>query len=64
MDAPAQTIEEFCHSYRICRATFYNLLKDGRGPRVMKVGSRTLVSAEAAADWRRQMEEPAAKKAA
>ena len=43
MDMQAQTVEEFCQAHRISRGTFYNLLKDGRGPRVMKVGARTLV---------------------
>ncbi|TLU71262.1 hypothetical protein [Lichenicoccus roseus] len=52
----AQTVDEFCQSHRISRATFYNLLKVGRGPAVMKVGSRTLVSDEAATAWRRRME--------
>jgi predicted DNA-binding transcriptional regulator AlpA len=54
MDAQAQTVDEFCQSHRISRGTFYNLLKDDRGPRVMKVGSRTLISTEAAIDWRRR----------
>jgi hypothetical protein len=35
---------------------FYNLLKRGDGPAIMKVGRRTLISAEAAAEWRRRME--------
>jgi hypothetical protein len=56
MDAQAQSVDEFCQSHRISRGTFYNLLKDGNGPRVMKVGGRTLISTEAAADWRRRME--------
>lgn len=56
MDANALTVDEFCRSHRISRGTFYNLLKENRGPRVMKVGTRTLVSAEAAADWRHRME--------
>ncbi|WP_212566890.1 hypothetical protein [Aromatoleum tolulyticum] len=38
---------------------FYKLMKSGHGPRIMKVGTRTLISVEAAADWRRQMEEGA-----
>lgn len=50
------TVDEFCVAHRICRATFYNLLKDGQGPAVMKVRGRTLVSDEAAAAWRRRME--------
>jgi len=56
MDQQAYTVDEFCQAHRLCRATLYNLLKRGRGPRTMKAGSRTLISIEAAADWRRQME--------
>lgn len=52
----AATVDEFCHAHRISRGTFYNLLKVGQGPAVMKVGTRTLVSCEAAAAWRRLME--------
>jgi hypothetical protein len=53
----AYTVDEFCREHRISRGTFYNLLKYGCAPRLMKVGSRTLVSSEAAADWRRLMEQ-------
>ena len=56
MNAHANTVDEFCRSHRISRGTFYNELKAGRGPRIMKVGSRTLVSEEAAAEWRRRTE--------
>jgi hypothetical protein len=55
----AATVDEFCHAHRISRGTFYNLLKTGHGPCIMKVGSRTLISAEAAVVWRRQMEHSA-----
>ncbi len=34
----------------------YDLLKKGEGPRIMTVGRRKLISNEAAADWRREME--------
>jgi hypothetical protein len=53
----AATVDEFCHAHRISRGTFYNLLKTGRGPSIMKVGARTLISADAAAIWRRRMEQ-------
>jgi excisionase family DNA binding protein len=56
MTAHAMTVDEFCQSHRISRGTFYNLLKDGRGPAVMKIGAGTRVSEEAAAAWRRRME--------
>jgi len=52
----AFTVLEFCETHRISRALFYILQREGRGPRVMKAGRRTLVSREAAADWRSRME--------
>jgi len=50
------SVEEFCQAHRICRASFYNICKAGRGPKTMKIGSRTLISVEAAATWRARME--------
>ena len=50
------SVDEFCGAHNLSRAMFYKILKEGIGPRVMRVGARTLVSEEAAADWRRQME--------
>jgi len=55
----AYSVKDFCDAYGITKVTFYKLQKEGTGPRIMKVGTRTLVSAEAAADWRRQCEEGA-----
>ena len=55
-DLDAHSVPEFCRRHRICRATFYNLRRKGLAPRVMKVGNRTLISREAAAEWRRRME--------
>jgi hypothetical protein len=52
----ASTIDEFCAAHKISRATFYNLLKIGKAPRVMVVMRRRLISDESAAAWRRQME--------
>lgn len=53
------SVKTFCEAHNITKVTFYKLLKDGFGPRIMKVGSRTLISLEAASDWRRQMEDGA-----
>jgi len=51
------TIPEFCSTHGdISRQFLHKLIKDGKGPRLMKVGRRTLITAEAAADWRKQME--------
>jgi predicted DNA-binding transcriptional regulator AlpA len=52
----AQSVTEFCRTHSISRAAFYNLLKAGRGPQIMKIGTRTLISVEAAARWRAQAE--------
>ena len=57
MDTSVHTVTEFCNYHRICKATFYNLLSRGEGPSIMKIGSRTLVSAEAAARWRQSIEQ-------
>ena len=59
MDAQATVarhVDGFCRDHGISRAHFYNLLKRGDGPVIMKVGRRTLISAEAAAEWRKRME--------
>lgn len=56
----AFSIDEFCSAHRISRAMFYKLLDQGKAPRLMKVGTRSLISEEAAAEWRRQMEASAA----
>ena len=52
----AYTISEFCEAHRISRATYYNLKTVGKAPVEMAVGSRRLISDEAAAAWRRAME--------
>jgi hypothetical protein len=52
----AYTIAEFCRLHgQLSKATFFNLRKRGDGPVVMKVGRRTLISAESAAEWRQRM---------
>lgn len=52
----AYTLAEFCAEHRISRTHLWALTKAGKGPRMMKLGRRILVSVEAAADWRRQVE--------
>jgi predicted DNA-binding transcriptional regulator AlpA len=53
----AATVPQFCDGHNISRTHFYELVKQGRAPRLMKVGRRTLISQEAAADWRKRMED-------
>lgn len=55
-DKPTSTIAVFCDDHNISRAFFYKLQAEGKGPRLMKIGRRILVSAEAAAEWRARME--------
>jgi predicted DNA-binding transcriptional regulator AlpA len=49
----ALSINEFCASHGISRSFFYKLTQSGQGPRVIKIGTRSLITVEAAADWRR-----------
>ena len=52
----ALSIGEFCTSHNLSEAFYYKLKRHGEGPREMKVGARTLISVEAAAEWRRARE--------
>ncbi|QIG46781.1 transcriptional regulator [Nordella sp. HKS 07] len=54
--ALAFTINEWCTARRFSRGMFYNLQKAGKGPRVHKVGDRTLISIEADREWLKQRE--------
>ena len=56
MPTEAHSFPEFCRAHSLSIAFGYALLKRGEGPTIMKVGRRTLVSVEAAAEWRRRME--------
>lgn len=53
----AYSVDEFCAAHGdLSRGMFYILLKDpARAPAIMKVGKRTMVSAEAAREWRQRM---------
>ena len=52
----ALSIREFCAAHGISEGFFYKLKKQGEGPREMKVGARTLITFESAAEWRRARE--------
>jgi len=54
--AAAYTVDEFCAAFRLSPSTYYDLQRKGLGPREMKVGARRIISAEAAAKWRKQRE--------
>ena len=52
----ALSIAAFCTDNSISRSTLYELWARGEGPRKMSVGRKVLISADAAADWRRERE--------
>jgi len=58
------SVPAFLSEHGISRSLFYRLVKEGRGPRITKINDRTLISAEAAAEWRTRMEHETAQAAA
>jgi len=56
MSAEVYSVQSWCKRRGICVATFYNRLKYGEMPNIIKVGRRTIITAEADAEWRRRME--------
>src|SRR5262245_9601906 len=50
------SIPSFCTAHGFSEAFFFKLESQGLGPRLMKVGRRTFITFEAAADWRAQRE--------
>jgi hypothetical protein len=56
----AFSIREFCAAHRISQSMYFKLRNMGLGPREMMVGSRKIISIEAAAAWRRAREADAA----
>lgn len=50
------TIKTFCRRHQISEQLFYKLQRQGKAPQTMLVGTKVLISAEAAARWRRERE--------
>jgi hypothetical protein len=55
----AYSIREFCRRHSLTPYLFYKLQRQGLAPKVMQLGGRKLVSAEAAARWRKARERTA-----
>jgi hypothetical protein len=55
-DIAAYSIRTFCRAHAISPAFYYKLQRQGIGPRELRLGVRTLISKEAAAEWRRSRE--------
>lgn len=60
MEKSAYSIAEFCFRNGICRATYYNLKRAGKGPREMAVGGQKRITPIAELDWHREREAEAA----
>jgi predicted DNA-binding transcriptional regulator AlpA len=60
MDKDADDIPTFCHRNNLSRSALYNAWKAGRGPRIMRIGRKVLITREAAEQWRRQCEQASA----
>ena len=56
LNSLAMSIREFCRLHSICEDQFFKMQREGWEPLIMKVGSRTLISHEAAEKWRRERE--------
>jgi excisionase family DNA binding protein len=50
------TIEEFCARNRISKQFYYKLRAKGQAPTEMRLGTRVLISKEAAEEWRRRLQ--------
>jgi hypothetical protein len=48
----AFTVSEFCDAHRISRSKLYQLWSAGRGPRFIQIGTKKIITTEAAATWR------------
>lgn len=55
----AYSIREFCRRHSLTPYLFYKLQREGLAPKVMVVGGRKFISAEAAARWRKARERTA-----
>jgi hypothetical protein len=54
--AAAYSIREFCAAHRLSESMYFKLRNQGLGPGEMSVGSRRIISVEAAERWRRARE--------
>jgi hypothetical protein len=53
----AYTIKQFCEAYGGISTDFYfKLQRQGRGPKTMKLGTRTLITVKSAEAWARERE--------
>jgi hypothetical protein len=51
-EAAVYTIPQFLKAHDISYGKFYQMCHEGTGPRLMKMGTRRVISVEEAARWR------------
>ncbi|WP_225140524.1 MULTISPECIES: hypothetical protein [unclassified Bradyrhizobium] len=52
----AMSIPQFCIAHNISQGFYYKLKRNRLAPHELRLGKRTLITFEAAADWRRKRE--------
>jgi hypothetical protein len=52
----AYSIKQFCEAYGISIDFYFKLQRQGRGPKTMKLGARTLITIKSAEAWCRERE--------
>jgi predicted DNA-binding transcriptional regulator AlpA len=55
VDDPSLSIQEFCDAEGLGRATYYNLKKEGRAPREMRVAGLIRITHADRVAWRKRM---------
>lgn len=53
-DPDALSIERFCQQHSISLSFYFKLAAAGLGPKTIAIGSRRLITREAASEWRSQ----------
>ena len=48
-----RSVDAFCERQGICRASFYNLVKRGEAPNVIRIGVAVRITEESETEWMR-----------
>ncbi len=60
LELGSSTVDEFCRRHGVSKTTYYEMQKQGIGPREMRFGRIVRISPAAEADWIRATENPTA----
>ena len=55
----AMSVAQFCQRFKMSRSSFYNLVRDGKGPALVRASGRPRISYAAARAWRERHEQAA-----